>query len=42
MAYRLISSGTKNAKLGQGLSGRGHVTYFWKFGTSPYLWNGLS
>jgi len=27
----------KNAKLGHTGSGRGHMTYFWNFGTPTYL-----
>ena len=35
LACRLTTGGTndKNEKLGQRGSGRGHVTYFWNFGT---------
>jgi len=41
LAFRLITTGTneKTAELYQRGSERGHVTYFWNFGTLPYLAN---
>ena len=42
-ACRLIAGGTddKKWKIRSKGSGMGHVTYFWNFGTPPYLGNGL-
>jgi len=37
-----MGTNERNAKLGQRVSERGHVTYFWNFGTPPYLGNGWS
>jgi len=42
LASRCITRCTNegNANFGQRGSGRGHVTYFWNFGTPPYVGNG--
>jgi len=44
LACRLTTRVTneRNVKLGQRGSGKGLLTYFWNFGTPPYLWNGSS